>query len=82
MKNRILSFVLAVVMVFAMVPAFAIGASAAGEKMNLQLSLSDFTVTAAGETAYVDLYASVESLMGNDGICNFQVYFDLPEISD
>ena len=77
MKNRILSFVLAVVMVLAMVPVAAIGASAEGG-MGIEFSLSNYTVTPGG-TAYVDLYASVEDMLGYDGICNFQVYFTLPE---
>ena len=77
MKNRILSFVLAVVMVFAMIPAVAIGSNAA-DGLGIKISLSNYTV-APGGTAYVDLYASVDNLAGNDGLCNFQVYFDLPE---
>lgn len=77
MKKRILSFVLAVVMVLAMVPVAAIGASAEGG-MGIEFSLSNYTVTPGG-TAYVDLYASVEDMLGYDGICNFQVYFTLPE---
>lgn len=77
MKNRILSFVLAVVMVLAMVPVAAIGASAESG-MGIEFSLSNYTVTPGG-TAYVDLYASVDDMLGYDGICNFQVYFTLPE---
>ncbi len=77
MKKRILSFVLAAVMVLAMIPVAVIGANAATE-MGIELKLSNYTVTPGG-TALVDLYASVKDLGDNDGICNFQVYLTLPD---
>ena len=47
MKNRIISFVLAVVMVFAMIPAVALGASAAGG-LGIELTLANYTVAPGG----------------------------------
>ena len=74
MKNRILSFVLALVMVLALVPVAAIGSSAEAEK-TLDISLGHVTV-APGETVLLPLYAELSTDGGFQGISYWQLKFD------
>lgn len=77
MKNRILSFVLALVMVLALVPVAAIGSSAE-EAKDITVSAGHVTV-APGETALLPLYVEMSTTLGYQGISNFQIAFDLDE---
>lgn len=74
MKNRILSFVLALVMVLALVPVAAIGSSAEAEK-TLDISLGHVTV-APGETVLLPMYAELSTDGGFQGISYWQLKFD------
>lgn len=79
MKNRILSFVLALVMVLALVPVAAIGSSAEAEK-TLDISLGHVTV-APGETVLLPLYAELSTGDGYQGISFWQFVFDYEDVA-
>ncbi|MBQ8399381.1 MAG: hypothetical protein IJX08_05355, partial [Clostridia bacterium] len=76
MKNRILSFVLAVVMVLALVPATVLASSAA--QNDVTVTMGNGTAVPGG-LAYLGVFVSDTSVGDYDGICNLQVKFTLPE---
>ena len=76
MKNRILSFALALVMVLALVPA-AVVSSAAEDHGAINVTMG--TVTGApGDEVLVPVYVQVEDMQGAEGLVNFQARFDIP----
>ena len=76
MKNRILSFVLAVVMVLALVPATVLVSSAA--QNDVTITVGNGTAVPGG-VAYLSIFVSDEEVGDFEGACNLQVVFDLPE---
>ncbi len=78
MKNRILSFVLALVMVLALVPATVLTSSATGDE-KITFTFGNVTVT-PGEVAGLDLYVEASSLpAGHTGLVDYEFFFESSE---